>query len=88
MKVQITEGGKAKEVNPLGERPKLSLRIDKDEYAELGRWRLAEAALKTYEIDEPFKVEPNLNNGYKAIPLIIGSIHEAELLTNGKIKIL
>lgn len=98
MKIEITESGtEGREINKYGDKqpdpykfPPLSTsRQGALLHQEL--WRKAEASRKVYELEENrliehfhgFKDEPEIEWEFEP-----GTIHEAELLENGKIKII
>ena len=81
IKVIIIGDKKAKELNPFGEKPTVKFFIKK--------WERMEEKLRTFEIDEcaincscDRKVEPPVNCSKE------GCKFDAEILKNGKIKIL
>ena len=80
IKVRINPDGiTAREVNPLGERPdSLSIYVNglDDAY---NQWQQAEASCRNFEIES----EPGIFHGYES-----GVIVEAQIISNGKIKIL
>lgn len=90
VKVKILSGGAtAIEVNPLGEKPKWKYYFGEKprrlEDQKIEKWEKAESKLRTFEID--FSMVDNskkklLRDGY-----FVDSIHSAEVLESGKVRI-
>lgn len=99
IRVKILEGGtEGREINPLGEKP-VKPKEKKFFYPQLYgeklmAWDQAEASLKTFEIGDmvmPFGDGQDYDEfdvRFAIMQLPIGSIHDATLMENGKIKII
>jgi len=101
IKVKILEDGKtAREVNPLGEKPKTInnfplglINTIKFNTKKVKEWQEAEQKLRTFEIVEIALKEPNgeiyiseiSDDRYSLVP---NSLHTAQILETGKIRII
>ena len=96
IKVKINPDGlTATEMNPI-KRPNSrhfsakELEYDGSEYwKQEDRWATTESKLRTFEIESRIYYGENIDNGEKLFGgYIDGTIHSAEILPNGRIKIL